>query len=425
MRWVSSGPGAGDLFSWCTMACMPASAAPSPPVALPAKPRAREGTRTEAPTLLLLLRQPCRPAEECLLALLTGPHSHAALQHLDSPSLSDPLLPLIPAALPAAEAGPASEVVLQACLGLGRPSPARARIMLVLVQRSEAARGRFARFLPSLLLPGAEGRGAGGGGPGSRAAQRREKKDRKESGGRQAAMPETKEEGSEGAGEVEQRALLACLLPAGQALLRLALEKAASPLAAALAATAAAAAAAAGNDAEEASGRDALLAQAASVAVCLRRPLLSFLAGGKGPPAAAATRAGLSASGSAEAALPGAAGAAGAAGASGTEGAAALLHTHALPCLRLCLHFQPLSREEREGLLPRLLPPKGLPLGAASLGAPAPAGLAATSAERAQAAALLLEAQQAQHGRAGQQRRATVLLQYLQTYAATLAGLFK
>ena len=245
--------------------------------------------------------------------MLSGSHRQLALAWLDEGSLTERLL--------------------SACLD--HPSPARGRVLVALVQHSAAARASFARRLPSLL----EG----------------------------ASAPAADAAGAEGA----RRALLAALLPAGQAVLQLG---SGGPVA--------------GQGPDPA---------AAEVAACLRRPLLAFLANKHSAAAAVAPD---------SAADP-----------------SLLLHAHALPCLRLCLALQPLGPAERERLLSRLLPPKGLSLGPGSLGAGALATTGPSAADRAQAAMVVLEAQQA--GAPGQRASAAKLLLYLQPYAATLAALFK
>lgn len=241
----------------------------------------------------------CRLADDCLAALLSGPHRRCALDWL---------------AASGGEGGSPAECLLAACLGV--PSPARGQILLALVQHCPQARSSFSARL-ELLLEAQQGAGSAAWGQ------------------------------------------LAPLLPAAQA----ALQHGCSP--------------AAGEEAR---------AAAVQAAAGLRGPLLAWVASKPSLPEP-----------------------------DSLAGTMALLRSHALSCLRLCLQLQALSGKERGRLLPPLLPPKGFPLDAANLGAEAGQPALPLSAERAEAALVVLPAQP----------DAAVLLQYLQTYAATLAKLFK
>lgn len=161
-----------------------------------------------------------RPVDECLLALLSGPHAEAALAFLHSPP---------------SDWQPAGAArLLRACLE--RPTPTRAQVALALVRHSEAARLELASSLPGLLAQAQTG-------PSKR--QR------------------AKEAAGEGGGG---QLLLACALPAAVALL-----ERHSQGAAAAGTAGAAGAAAAGGPVDEPRQQSA-----AALVASLRDPLLSY-----------------------------------------------------------------------------------------------------------------------------------------------------
>ncbi|GAB4818251.1 hypothetical protein N2152v2_005297 [Parachlorella kessleri] len=375
-------------------------------------------------TRLAVSRSQCalaRKAEDCLLTLLSSPHSQPAIEMLEAPLPSVSLETLAdnstgPDAPAAAGEGepPAVKALLKA--GLDRPSATAARLLLLLVTRSPAARSGFGEAAAAVLLQQGFQTEAQASGKvnGKVNGSRKEKDGRKGSKERAASLKEGQEQQQEQQQEGGENPLLplACMLPAATALLQAAVQ-----VPAVRQHQQQQQAVGTGNRMDSA-GSAGWQVKAAELAACLRGPLQTFLAGRQASPAKHAQRKGASA-----APTP-----------AGHDSLAGMLHAYAVPALQLCLQVQPPSQEDLERLLARLLPAKGFGLGAAT--APSEKeqqelkdshlalrhSLTATAVEVAQAAMVVLGAVQA---RPGQQPSAALLLRYLQPYAATLAALFK